>query len=555
MHILKQSTAVDVLIGPFVDATNGYDGETGLSPSVKLSKNGQTLAAKNDATTPTHDADGYYNCELDATDTNTVGTLRLTVAGSATALPVFHDFQIVEEATYDALFGASAAGFDGSGNVTLKSGTHTGAVIPTVSALTGHTPQTGDSYARIGANGAGLADLVTATGFSTHSAADVWAVATRVLTASTNFNDLSAADVNAQVDTALADIHLDHLFANNYDPSSKPGTSTALLNELIENDGGVSRFTANALEQAPSGTGASAATIRAEIDANSTQLAAIVADTNELQTDWANGGRLDVILDGASAPTAAAVRAEIDSNSTRLAAIEADTNELQGDWTNGGRLDLLLDGVNTTVPPTVGEIADQVWDEASAGHTSPTSMAYWFTAIAARMGSFTGTSGDDIRGLLHAVMSKTATNPANVPGSFDPAADSLEAMRDAVNTTTPPTAAAIADAVLDEPTSGHTTAGTVGKLLGDVLEDTGTTLPASIAALNNVSVADVLAGTVEGSIDVQDVLKVILAACAGRSTDHENGTPRYRDQANSVNRIDATTDANGNRTGVTLNLG
>lgn len=64
----------------------------------------------------------------------------------------------------------------------------------------------------------------TATGFSTHSAADVWSVATRVLTAGTNivlakgtgvtgFNDLSAAQVNTEVDTALTDIGLDHLLA------------------------------------------------------------------------------------------------------------------------------------------------------------------------------------------------------------------------------------------------------------------------------------------------------------------------------------------------------
>jgi hypothetical protein len=38
------------------------------------------------------------------------------------------------------------ANLDTSGNVTLKSGTHTGAVVPTVTTLTGHTPQTGDSY-------------------------------------------------------------------------------------------------------------------------------------------------------------------------------------------------------------------------------------------------------------------------------------------------------------------------------------------------------------------------------------------------------------------------
>lgn len=107
-QVLKQSTAVDVLIGPFVDKTDGATAETGESPSVKLSKNGQTLAAKNDATTPVHDADGYHNCELDATDTNTVGTMILTVAASANALPVRHEFQVIEEATYDFLYAASA---------------------------------------------------------------------------------------------------------------------------------------------------------------------------------------------------------------------------------------------------------------------------------------------------------------------------------------------------------------------------------------------------------------------------------------------------------------
>ena len=108
-QILKQSTAVDVLIGPFVDSTDGYTAETGVSPSVKLSKNGQALAAKNDATTPTSDADGYYNCELDATDTDTVGTLVLSVVGSATSLPVRHEYMVVEENVYDAIYGSSAA--------------------------------------------------------------------------------------------------------------------------------------------------------------------------------------------------------------------------------------------------------------------------------------------------------------------------------------------------------------------------------------------------------------------------------------------------------------
>ncbi len=56
----------------------------------------------------------------------------------------------------------------------------------------------------------GDAAWITATGFSTHSAADVWAVATRVLTAGTNLNNLSAAEVltqvNAAIDAAIAEL-------------------------------------------------------------------------------------------------------------------------------------------------------------------------------------------------------------------------------------------------------------------------------------------------------------------------------------------------------------
>lgn len=106
--VLRQSTAVDVLIGPFVDKTDGATAEEAESPSVLLSKNGQTLGAKNDTTTPTHDDAGYYNCELDATDTNTVGTLVLAVEASGNALPVRHEFQVIEEAVYDAFFAGSA---------------------------------------------------------------------------------------------------------------------------------------------------------------------------------------------------------------------------------------------------------------------------------------------------------------------------------------------------------------------------------------------------------------------------------------------------------------
>lgn len=58
-----------------------------------------------------------------------------------------------------------------------------------------------------------------------------------------------------------------------------------------------------------------------------------------------------------------------------------------------------------------------------------------------------------------------------------------------------PTAAAIADAVWDEAQADHVAAGSFGVTateIADILTDTGTTLPATLAALNDISVADVL---------------------------------------------------------------
>lgn len=202
-----------------------------------------------------------------------------------------------------------------------------------------------------------------------------------------DLNDLSAAQVNTEVDTALADIHLDHLLAVDYDPASKPGVATALLNELIENDAGVSRYTANALEQAPSGGGGVADwtadertairailgipgsgttpadpttgildTIRDAVGVVDGVVDTILIDTNELQTDWANGGRLDLILDARASQTSVdTLTTYVD---TEVAAIKAKTDNLPASPAATGDI------------PSAASISDAVWDEAIAGHLS-----------------------------------------------------------------------------------------------------------------------------------------------------------------------------------------
>src|SRR5665647_2874457 len=111
---LKQSTATDRKIGPFIDDTDGKTAETGLTTAytlIYLSKNGGALTAKHETTAIAHDALGYYLIKLDATDTNTLGSLKVAthVAGH---LPVWQEFMVVPANVWDSFFGASRLGID-----------------------------------------------------------------------------------------------------------------------------------------------------------------------------------------------------------------------------------------------------------------------------------------------------------------------------------------------------------------------------------------------------------------------------------------------------------
>lgn len=188
--LLKQSTAANVMLGPMVDVSDHYTLEGGITftySDIQVFKEGDTIFRnKNETTAATHKGGGYYSVPLDTTDTNTVGRflVKVTDPGTGQYLPL----------GTDRLFQILHA--------------------TTWNALYSASPAGFDVNA----------DVTVGTIFGT--------ALTQLQTAS---ND------------AMVALHLDHLLAQNYDPASKPGNATSLLNELIESDGGVSRFTANAL--------------------------------------------------------------------------------------------------------------------------------------------------------------------------------------------------------------------------------------------------------------------------------------------------------------------
>jgi hypothetical protein len=109
MHYLKQSTAITIQLGPFVDKIDGVTAETGLTISqadVRLSKNGAAFAQANDANAATHDENGWYRKQLSATDTGTLGRLIVAVAEEG-ALPVWREFLVLPANVFDSLVAGS----------------------------------------------------------------------------------------------------------------------------------------------------------------------------------------------------------------------------------------------------------------------------------------------------------------------------------------------------------------------------------------------------------------------------------------------------------------
>ena len=95
----------------------------------------------------------------------------------------------------------------------------------------------------------------------------------------------------------------------------------------------------------------SAADVRVEIDSNSTQLAAIVADTNELQMDWVDGGRLDVILDAKS------TQASVDTVDGNIDSIKSKTDQLT--FTQANQVDSNVQYVNDVEVTGTGADGDE----------------------------------------------------------------------------------------------------------------------------------------------------------------------------------------------------
>ncbi len=312
MMWLRQSTAIDVSVGPFLDETDGKTVEGSLTitqPDIRLKKNGGAWAQKNAAQTLSHEENGWYEIALDTTDTNTLGSLLVAVH-EAGALPVWREFMVVPAAVFDAIVSGTGNGVR-SDVQAIAAGAITAAAIATgaidADALAADTI----TAAKIAADAITSAKIatgaITAAKFAA-GAIDAAAIADGAIDAGALAADaLTAAKVASDVSDEIAAKILVTPSQKLVTDASGRVTVGAFAADVID----AASLAASAVAEIQSGLATAAAVaalptaaqIRAEMDSSSVDLNAIIsglatalADLDDIQTRLPAtlvGGRMD----------------------------------------------------------------------------------------------------------------------------------------------------------------------------------------------------------------------------------------------------------------------
>lgn len=337
-----------------VDATDLKTFETGLSSfTVRRSRNGGASAA---FTTPTiNETDvtnmpGVYELLLDEDMTIDAGDkeqevcLRITHAGMAPVTRVYTLFR--PDVTAAETITVS------SGAVSTVTTTTTATNVTTVNGLAANV----------------ITAAATAADFGTEVGTAVWSTAARTLTALDE--DTTTLDLDSTIRDAVGlaaadlDTQLDAINTNIDANEAKIDIIDTNVDSILVDTG--------------TDIPASIATIDSNVDAilvdTGTDIPAtlttILADTNELQTDWVDGGRLDLILDSRASQTS--VDTIDDLLDTEIPALTTAVADLPTNAELATALgtadDAVLAAIAALNDPTVGEIADAVWDETLADH-------------------------------------------------------------------------------------------------------------------------------------------------------------------------------------------
>lgn len=432
MYELKTNTAARIAVGPLVDQGDGKTAETGLTVTdlsvqlYQIKTDGTAVVraqfaptasgGNNDMALVTDSTDGMYDLELTAAQLNFLGNARITLYDVDGFLVHWIDLQIVSAGYFDWKYGST---------------------IPDVNV----TQISGDSTA---ADNCEL--MFDGTGYAGGTArlkVDVDTIKTQAVTCA------AGVTVLASVGTAATS-------------TAQTGDAYAVVNHVTYGNAAIKTQLADIHDT--------------DLPAVKTDTAAILVDTNELQTDWHDGGRLDLILDARASQTSVT--------------------------TIDGIVDAILVDTGTDIPATIATIAGYLDTEiasivstlgaAGAGLTAIPWNAAWDAEVQSECTNALNaydppTNAEVTARTLAAADYATAASQTTIAGYVDSLETRLTAARAGYLdnlASAPPAASAIADAVWDEALAGHAGAGSAGAALsaaGTAGDPWSTALPGSYA--------------------------------------------------------------------------
>ena len=498
MLILKQSTSIDIRMGPFVDSTDGVTPETGVTLGAAdqaevLKANGAATVAMAGTFAAVTGADGWYDYTASTSDTDTVGEVVFVVQDSSVCLPVFTRAYVVEEVTYDAMFAASATAFDANGRVDVGEWLGnavtfgTGGPDVNVNAISDDT--TAAANLELDYDGTGYNKTNSTIGTLTTNSDKTGYSISGTKTTLDALNDISTADVNAQCDTALSDIGLDHLLS-----ASVVGTDVtdnSVIAKLVS----------------------ASATADWDDFINTTDSLQAIRDRGDAAWTTGGGGSSPILLQNTTIATLAS------QTSFTLTAGSADDDAYNG-------MICVVTDQSTSTQKAVGKISDYTGSTKTV--TLKSDPAIFTMAVGDTIDIVavndnvtlvdTTTANTDMRGTDSAALAANYTAARagyldNINGHTPQTGDTypLASGANGFANIKSDTAATLTDT--NELQGDWTNGGRLDLILDDILTDTGTTIPAQISALNNLSAAQVNAEMVDVlNVDLYSELTGIPAA-------------------------------------------
>jgi len=374
------------------------------------------------------------------------------------------------------------------------------------------------------------------------------------------FNNVSTNDLDA----ALSNIHLDHLFATNYDPSNKPGNAGAWMNEAVEADGtGLEiRYTTKMLENIAAIAGnlvSGTFTWQTNTAATNPGLANIKGN-NSTQANiteiYMNGtGELG----GSAAPYVLRLKAgdelliskEGTLSENIFFIVSGPATDNTGWFTIPGAVEsvgspAIDNGTKTTVQAfypalETDEITSSNWNALKSAFTTAGSFGDFLDVKVSSVSGGGGLTQQNVRDAMKLT-----------PTAGAPSADSVDEHLDEILLDTGTTIPAQIQA-RTKPSADYASANNLqitDNTVNSILTSTTATLPNQIDNLNDITPEDVLAaGDIDG-FTLEESQRLILSANTGVLEGADTTIVTIKAADGSKARLTATVDASGNRTTV-----